>query len=70
MKLILVSIVCGILSMLPILAFGLDGSYVNFSFAMAIGLIGFLCPGLYVLDKLYKKSKKEDSEKEKNEKIL
>lgn len=59
MKLIFISIGCGILSMLPLLSLSLDGSYVNGSAIMMFGMIGFLCPGLYVLNKLYEKSKKE-----------
>lgn len=59
MKLILISIGCGILCMLLLLTIGLDGSYVNGSAVMAFGVVGFLSPGLYVLNKLYEKSKKE-----------
>lgn len=63
MKLILSSIGCGILGMSVLLVFGIDGSYVNPSAVMALGMVGFFCPGLYVLNKLYEKSKKENVQK-------
>ncbi|MCB2290872.1 hypothetical protein LGK97_14085 [Clostridium sp. CS001] len=66
MKLILLSIGCGFLGMLAVLCLGIDGSHVNGSAVMAFGMVGFFCPGLYVLNNLYEKSKKENIEKENN----
>lgn len=52
MKLIIISVLMGILCILPILPFTLNGSRVDSNFILVLWLTGFLSPGLYTLDKL------------------
>jgi hypothetical protein len=61
MKLIGLSILCGIIGMLVILPFSIDGSRISESFIIILWMIGFFSPGLYYLDKLIKKLKDLDS---------
>lgn len=59
MFLIILSIVCGLLGVLLTALLTIDGSKVSESFVFAMWIIGFLSPGLYVLEQLYKESKKK-----------
>lgn len=58
MFLIILSIVCGLLGVL-LIVLTIDGSKVSELFIFAMWIIGFLSPGLYVLEQLYKQSKKK-----------
>lgn len=63
MKLIIYSILCGAITMaLSSFLLGFDGSQVNGTGIMILGLIGFSSPGIYVLNKLYEISKEETDE--------
>ena len=57
MKLIGLSILCGIIGVLIILPFIITGSRIDESFIIILWMIGFFSPGLYSLDKLIKKLK-------------
>ncbi|MGG7059358.1 hypothetical protein ACQPUZ_13860 [Clostridium tertium] len=57
MRLIGLSILCGIIGVLIILPFSINGSRISESFIIILWMIGFFSPGLYYLDKLIKKSK-------------
>lgn len=61
MKLVLKSILGGIIGVLIPLLMTIDGSKVNGSFAFAMWLIGFLTPPLYVLDKIYQEIKSKNN---------
>ncbi|WP_066893534.1 hypothetical protein [Clostridium nigeriense] len=61
MKLIGLSILCGIIGVLAILPFSINGSRISESFIIILWMIGFFSPGLYYLDKLIKKLKDLDS---------
>lgn len=56
MKLIVYSIICGVLGLIISVILGI-GSLIGI---VLFGVIVFFSPGLYVLNKLYEKSKKED----------
>lgn len=57
MRLIGLSILCGIIGVLVILPFSVNGSRISESFIIILWVIGFFSPGLYYLDKLIKKLK-------------
>jgi hypothetical protein len=57
MKFVGLSILLGIVGFILALLTGIDGSKVNGSFIFAMWLMGFLSPSIYVLDKLYQRSK-------------
>ena len=61
MRLIAVSIVSGVLAMFLTSLLSLDGSTVGDGLYLIIGAIGFMCPGLYVLDKIYEDIKNKKS---------
>ena len=59
MKLIIYSIICGFLGLISgSIILHTCGQITDFGIGL-LGLIGFFSPGLYVLNKLYEKSKKE-----------
>ncbi|MBW9158709.1 hypothetical protein [Clostridium tagluense] len=57
MKLIIYSIVCGVLGLMVA-----SGGQADDFGIILFGVIGFFSPGLYVLNKLYEKSKKKNIE--------
>ena len=61
MKLILKSILGGIIGVSLPLLMTIDGSNVNGSFVFAMWMMGFLTPSLYVLDKIYKEMKSKSN---------
>jgi hypothetical protein len=61
MRLIGLSIFFGIIGFLLASLLGIDGSKINGQFIFTMWLIGFLSPSIYVLDKLYQKSKDKES---------
>lgn len=65
MKLIVYSIICGALGLLITVILGIPailgiGGQASVFVIILFGLLGFFSPGIYVLDKLYEKSKEED----------
>lgn len=59
MKLIVLSILFGIVGFILAILTGIDGSKVDGNFIFAMWIMGYLSPSIYVLDKLYQKSKDE-----------
>ncbi len=57
MKLIGLSFLFGIVGFILAILTGIDGSKVDGNFIFAMWIMGFLSPSIYVLDKLYKKTK-------------
>lgn len=57
MKLIIKSILGGIIGVLLPLLMTIDGSKVSSSFVFAMWIMGFITPSLYVLDKIYQQTK-------------
>lgn len=60
MKLIIKSILGGIIGALLPLLMTLDGSKVSSGFVFAMWMMGFLTPSLYVLDKIYQQTKSKN----------
>lgn len=59
MKLIIYSIICGVLGLISgSIILHMGGQISDLGIGI-LGLIGFFSPGLYVLNKLHEKSKKE-----------
>ena len=67
MKLVIISIVCGIFGLcLGGYILGSSGGEAGDFGIILFGVIGFFSPGLYVLNKLYEKFKEENVKKDNN----